>query len=110
MREDDMIDYSELKQQIGHMVILSVSGGRVESTPNRNILRFPVSNGYAVEVELDPSDTYTVRRTFTRTEKGKLVRRVKGERTTVYADEISQAFYFAGMFRSYDENEWVDKR
>jgi hypothetical protein len=105
-----MIDYPELREQIGHMVILSVSGGRVEKI-NDNLLRFPVSNGYAVEVELDPSDTYNVRRTFTRKPKGQLlpVRTIKGERTQVYCDEISQAFYYAGMFRSYDENEWITK-
>ena len=101
-----MIDYNELSSQITHMVILSVSGGRWER-PGPNIIRFPVSNGYAVEVELDEgSDTYNVRRTFTRKPKG---RTVKGERTMVYVDEISQAFYYAGMFRSYDENEWITK-
>jgi hypothetical protein len=105
-----MIDYIELRNQITVPVILSVSGGRAERVTNSNIVRFPVSNGYVVEVELDEgSDTYTVRRLFARKEKGEVVIRVKGERTNVYADEISQAFYYAGMFRSYDANEWITK-
>jgi len=107
-----MIDYNELNRQIGRMVILSVSGGKHERVSD-NTLRFPISHGYAVEVELDEgSDTYTVRRTYTRKPKGELlkVRAVKGERADVHADEVSQAFYYAGMFRSYDADEWVTKR
>ena len=45
-----MMNYDETCRQIGRGVIMSVSGGRIENTADKNVLRFPVSHGYAVEV------------------------------------------------------------
>lgn len=92
----------EIVTQIG-VNILSISGGRVRALPDG--IELPVSHGYRVRVRLTPMDTYTVQRVMVRGAKEFL----KGERTDVYADEVSEAAYYAGMFRSYDETEWVSK-
>jgi hypothetical protein len=93
----------EIARQIGQMTILSISGGRIGSLPDG--IELPVSSGYRVRVRLTPMDTYTVERVFVRGGK----EFAKGERTDVYFDEVGEAAYYAGMFRSYDEKEWVTK-
>lgn len=93
----------EIYRQIGSMNVLSISGGRVD--PIMDGLELPVSNGYRVRVRLTPMDTYTVQRVFKRGGK----EWIKGERTNVYFNEVGEAAYYAGMFRSYDEKEWVTK-
>ena len=95
--------------QIGRGTVMSVSGGRTSFTvdgPDANpCVVMPVSNGYNVEAVYDQgSDTYIVRRVFTRGGK----RFVKGERTDVYCDGLGEACYDASCFRSYDEMEWVN--
>jgi hypothetical protein len=85
----------EIRSQIGGMVILSISGGRVHPLPDG--IELPVSNGFKVRVRLTPADTYTVERVFKRGNK----EFPHGERTDVYCDEVSDAAYYAGMFRSY---------
>jgi hypothetical protein len=105
------MDLEELARQIGPRVIFSISGGRIQWV-SENLVRLPVSNGYAVEVEYNPGpDLYTVRRTFTRRPRGKrlAVRYVKGERTEVHFEQVSNAAYYAACFRSYSATEWVDK-
>jgi hypothetical protein len=91
---------AEIARQIGTGNVLSISGGRVTALPDG--IELPVSNGYRVRVHLDPSDTYTVERVFVRA--GKTT--IKGSRSNVYFDEVGELAYRAGMFRSYDENEW----
>jgi hypothetical protein len=96
-------DPAQLLAQIGRMNLLAISGCRVSRRENG--ITLPVSNGYSVEVDLAPDDTYTVRRVFTRSGR----RWVKGERTGVYAEDVSGAAYYASCFRSYDETEWMSK-
>lgn len=80
--------------QIGRMTLLATSGGRY-STPDRLTLILPVAHGYSVEVVYNEgADDYTVRRVFTRAGK----RFIKGERTSVYCDEISEVVYRAGCY------------
>lgn len=86
----------ELLNQIGRATVLAISGGRVRYTGNAIVL--PVSNGYTVEITLDPSDTYTVSRVFTRGVK----RWIKGQIDNVYCDQISDIAYEASCFRSND--------
>jgi hypothetical protein len=93
----------ELVSQIARMTLLGISGGRV--TRRETGITLPVSNGYGVTIDLAAGDTYTVRRVFTRAGKTW----VKGERTNVYAEEVSEAAYYASCFRSYDETEWMTK-
>ena len=95
---DEQIELAgTILRQIGRMNILAISGGRFERIPNG--VRLPVSNGYAVEVVLDRgSDTYTVRRTFTRS--GRVF--PHGEMEGVYCDEVGEMAYQAHAFRSYD--------
>ena len=95
-----------IRIQIGSMTICAISGGRMAPLFDEDGvifgLRLPVSNGYAVEVELDyGSDTYTVRRVFTRAGK----RFVKGELRYVYCDQVSDVAYAASNFRSDDFGE-----
>jgi hypothetical protein len=101
---DSPFDARELLGQIGMGNLMAISGGRFQARETGVTL--PVSNGYTVTVDLDiASDTYTVRRIFKRGTKTW----VKGERTQVYADEVSEAAYYASCFRSYSEIEWVAK-
>ncbi len=84
----------ECAAQIGRMNVLAISGGRTRLIGGTLVL--PVSSGYTVEITLDPSDTYTVRRVFTRGIK----RWIKGEISDVYADEVGEIAYLAHAFRS----------
>ena len=87
----------ELLAQIGRMNVLAISGGRWSIADNGSV-RLPVGNGYSVEVELHPSDTYIVRRVFSRGAK----RWVKGSVSDVYCDNVGEIAYEASCFRSYD--------
>lgn len=74
--------------------LLAVSGGRVRPTPLG--VSLPCGYGYSVEVDyLAGRDLYDVRRVFTRGGK----RFVKGEVTHVYAEDLPETAYRAGMFR-----------
>jgi hypothetical protein len=82
--------------QIGKMNILAVSGGKVHSihdTDGRAIgVELPVSSGYKVRVFLRDDDTYTVQRVNKDS--------VKGEETGVFADQVGESVYQAGMYKS----------
>jgi hypothetical protein len=93
----------EIVRQIGMGNLLSISGGRV--VPIEHGIELPVSNGYHVRIELNGLDYYDVTRIFRRGGK----EFVKGELTDVDCFQISEAAYFAGMFRSYDQAEWPRK-
>lgn len=89
-----------MSRQIGSMNILAISGGRREAV-SETILRLPVSSGYKVEVELDEgSDTYTVRRVTIRKSKGVPVRKVLGEVSYVFADQVGEMAYQASCYKS----------
>jgi hypothetical protein len=90
----------EIARQIGKMTILSISGGRI--TPLADGIELPVSNGYRVRVHLDATDTYTVERVLVRGGK----EFAKGACSNVYFDEVGELAYRAGMFRSYDADQW----
>ena len=62
-----------------------------------------MSNGYSVRVQLTAGDDYTVSRVFRRGPK----EWIKGSLERVYCDEVGEVAYRAGMFRSYNEKEWV---
>lgn len=87
--------------QIGRMNHLAISGGRARLAGDTLVL--PVGSGYTVEIDLDPSDTYTVRRVYTRGIK----RWIKGEVAGVYADQIGEVAYSAHAFESYDFGQAV---
>ena len=85
-------------EQIGRMNVLAISGGRWTIADNGS-LRLPVGSGYSVEVEYVPgSDTYNVRRVYTRGAK----RWIKGSVGNVYCDQVGEMAYQAHAFRSYD--------
>ena len=87
-------DTGQLLAQIGRMNILAISGGRVLRRATGVTLK--VGNGYSVTVDLDFSDTYTVRRVFKRGAKTW----IKGEQTNVYCDEVGESAYRASCFRN----------
>ena len=93
----------EILAQIGMGRILSISGGRVRAIADG--IELPVSNGYSVRVQLTAGDDYVVSRIFRRGGK----EWVKGSRERVYCDEVGETAYYAGMFRSYDADEWITK-
>ena len=96
-------DARTIVQQIGRMNIFAISGGRVLDSGHGVIL--PVSSGYKVVVDLMAGDTYRVRRLRIVGTKVRLY----GERTNVYCDELSEVAYYAGMYKSYDADEWPGK-
>lgn len=85
-------DFTTTLAQIGRMNVFAISGGRVQRDGDTLVL--PVAYGYSVEVDLDPSDTYTVRRVLTRAG----VRSVKAEVSDVYCDEIGEVAYRASCY------------
>jgi hypothetical protein len=85
----------ELLLQIGIPNLLAISGGRVQKRETGVTL--PVGSGYSVSIDLAPSDTYTVRRLFTRA--GKTT--IKGEWEGVYFENVGELAYRASCFRSY---------
>ncbi len=91
------IDVATTIEQIGRWNVAAISGGRVErlTADNGRVagIRLPVSYGYAVEVWLDASDTYTVSKTWTRSG----VTKVRDEWTNVYADEVGEVAYRASI-------------
>lgn len=82
--------------QIGKMNVLAVSGGKVNAIHNIEGaavgVELPVSSGYKVRVFLRDDDTYTVQRVNKDT--------VKGEETGVFADQVGESVYQAGMYKS----------
>lgn len=95
---------STLLDQIGNITVLAVSGGRRHVNAAGSLV-LPVGSGYSVEIDYcHGSDTYTVRRVFTRGSK----RWVKGELEHVYCDEISERVWEAHAFRSYDFPKGAD--
>ena len=89
-------DTQTLVDQIGHMNILAISGGRLLARPSG--ITLPVSSGYSVTVDLAAGDTYTVRRVFVRAGK----RTVKGERSGVYCDQVGEMAYQASCYRNVE--------
>ena len=84
-------------RQIGRGNVLAISGGRFKYLTDEKGLsgiRLPVAYGYNVDIVLDPSDTYTVRRVFIRS--GKVT--IHTERTNVYADELGEVAYRASCY------------
>lgn len=99
-----VMNAEDLIAQIGAFNIMAISGGRVVRRDTG--ITLPVAAGYSVTIDLDFSDTYVVRRVFTRA--GKTT--IKGQRNDVYFDEVGQAAYYASCFRSYDAQVWPTKR
>lgn len=65
-------------------------------------VELPVSCGYRVRVRLTPADDYTVERVLVRGAR----EYAKGSRTQVYCDQVGEMAYRAGMFRSFNVEEW----
>ena len=90
--EDELID------QIGHMNIFAISGGRVGVTKNNQgetvEVELKVGKGYRVSISLGWDDTWTVSRQFVR--KG--IVSDKGTLTGVFADQVGEIAYKASCF------------
>jgi hypothetical protein len=92
------LDPNQTIAQIGKMNILGISGGRVNALRNSHGeavgVQLPVGHGYGVNVLLHPNDTYTVQRTYTRSG----TTTIKGQEEGVYADQVGDTAYRAGMY------------
>lgn len=88
----------ELINQIGHMNIFAISGGRVGITKNNQgetvEVELKVGKGYRVSITLGWDDTWTVSRQFVR--KG--IVSDKGTLTGVFADQVGEIAYKASCF------------
>lgn len=87
------LDGSQALRHVGRNVVLSVSGGRATVADDRLILT--CGYGWRVVVTLGPDDLYRVAREFSR--GGRIYDHglVEG----VYAENLSETVYRAGMFR-----------
>jgi hypothetical protein len=90
----------EILRQIGAGNILCLSGGRVRALPDG--IELPVAYGYRVRVRLSFVDDYTVQRVLVRAGQEFM----HGQREGIYCDQVGESAYRAGMFRSYDDEEW----
>ena len=93
-------DTRAITNQIGRRVLMSICGLRV--IRRETGVTLPVASGYTVTVDLAADDTYTVRRIYGRGSR----QWVHGERTEVYAEQLSEAAYFASSYKSYSASEW----
>ena len=97
----------ELINQIGHMNIFAISGGRVGITKNNQgetvEVELKVGKGYRVSISLGWDDTWTVSRQFVR--KG--VVSDKGTLTGVFADQVGEIAYKASCFVNVQFGEKV---
>jgi hypothetical protein len=104
IREGRQCDPKVLRDQIGMMTVMAVSGGRwgaIRTSDGEPIgVILPCGTNRTVEVTLSFWDTYTVRR-YRQVVRGE--RRgddiVEHEATNVYCDEISEAVYTASCWK-----------
>ena len=104
IREGRQCDPKVLRDQIGIMTVMAVSGGRwgsIRTSDGEPIgIILPCGTNRSVEVTLSFWDTYTVRR-YRQVVRGE--RRgddiVEHEATNVYCDEISEAVYSASCWK-----------
>ena len=98
-------DHRVIAQQVGIMTVLAVSGGKAfpiySDESNDTVgLRLPIDGTRRVDVILDWSDTYTVRRVRTITsgpKRGTDV--IEFERSDVFCDEVSSIAYDASCWK-----------
>jgi len=98
-------DHRVIAQQIGIMNLLAISGGKtfpIYSTDRDDVvgLRLPIDGTRRVDVILDWSDTYSVRRIRTiasGARRGSDV--VEFEQSDVFADEVGQVAYSASCWK-----------
>lgn len=104
IREGRQCDPKVLRDQIGMMTVMAVSGGRwgsIRTSDGEPIgIILPCGTNRSVEVTLSFWDTYTVRR-YRQVVRGE--RRgddiVEHEATNVYCDQISEAVYSASCWK-----------
>lgn len=95
--------------QIGRGTIFGISGGRVTPLdgPEGIGVELPVSHGWRVRVRYDEaSDTYNVQRVQVRRRGINVKEYPHGEREDVYAEDVAETAFRAGMYASYDDEEW----
>ena len=85
-------DFRVMREQIGMMNVLAISGGRYDREGESLIL--PVRYGYAVRVSLMPSDLYRVERIHKRGINVK----VKKVWDDVYCDQLGEIAYQASCY------------
>jgi len=85
-----------VRDQIGMMNVLAISGGRWFYDNTENTVILPVRYGYKVVVKYNEgSDDYTVQRIHVRGTKVT----VKGEKSGIYNDNLGEIAYRASCYR-----------
>ena len=84
--------WKQIVDQVGKNNILSISGGPVIYRETGITLK--VGRGYFVDIDLMPSDTYTVKRVY----QNKKMRIVKGVEDDIYCDQLGDSAYRASCF------------
>lgn len=95
IREGRPCDPQEIKNQIGMMTMLGVSGGRVAYLKDEQGdtvgLLLPITHDRRIEVVLDFSDTYTVSRIrFVKRGKDANTEVVEARTPMVYCDQLAE--------------------
>lgn len=104
IREGRYCDPTTVRNQIGFMTVLAVSGGKWSVIRDREGepigISLPCGTNRTVEVVLNFLDLYTVRRYRTivnGARKGESV--VEYEAQDIYCDELAETVYQASLFR-----------
>ena len=95
VRDGRPCDTSEVMNQIGKMVVLAVSGGRMaclEDKEGETVgVILPITSTRRIEVVLDYSDTYIVKRIrYIQTGKMAHTEVVEEEKSHIYCDQLAE--------------------
>lgn len=95
VRDGRPCDTSEVMNQIGKMVVLAVSGGRMANLENKEGetvgVILPITTTRRIEVVLDYSDTYIVRRIrYILKGKDAHTEVVEAEQSLIYCDQLAE--------------------
>lgn len=95
VRDGRPCDTAEVMNQIGKMVVLAVSGGRMANLKDKEGetvgVILPITSTRRIEVVLDYSDTYIVRRIrYIQTGKLAHTEQVEAELNNIYCDQLAE--------------------
>lgn len=95
VRDGRPCDTAEVMNQIGKMVVFAVSGGRMAHLQDKEGdtvgVILPITSTRRIEVILDYSDTYIVRRIrYIQTGKLAHTEQVEAEQSNIYCDQLAE--------------------
>ncbi len=95
VRDGRPCDTSEVMNQIGKMVVLAVSGGRMANLQDKEGdtvgVILPITSTRRIEIVLDYNDTYTVKRIrYIQTGKLANTETVEAEQSYIFCDQLAE--------------------